>query len=224
MTTQKFDHPSCKVLITGTSGTGKSTLLQKLTRQEPARLKFIYDHQGEFATRFGIEPVTTLDGLMEKTAKGGYVCFDPVDLFKGKSPEGLNFYCDYVLAISEKIKGRKLFICDELQKLTTTRDEPGEFLALLDVGRRFQVDVFAISQAPNAIHNRIRNQLTEVYTFRQSDANAIKYLEDNGFDGEAVRNLRGKPHHDWLWRNLGNGETRSSFKTVPADTTRATGD
>ena len=44
MSVQKFDHVSLKVLITGCSGTGKTTLFEKLVRAEKAPRKFFFDH------------------------------------------------------------------------------------------------------------------------------------------------------------------------------------
>ena len=205
---QAFDHKPLKVLITGSSGTGKTTLWQKLIQADKARTKFVFDHSGEFSHRFGKPPVFDIQGLAQ-CCVGGYVVFDPIRLFPGRTDEGFAFYTDFVLQAGDVIKGRKLFCCDELQKLTGTRAEPEELLALLDTGRRYQIDVYAISQAPNRIHNGIRNQLTRVYTFRQSDANAVKYLEENGFDADAVRNLaRG----EYLWRDLDSGESGQGGK------------
>ena len=130
--------------------------------------------------------------------------FDPIRMFPGKSVEGFAFFCDYVLAVSESLHGRKVFACDELQKLTDVRKEPEECLCILEVGRRLEIDVFAISQSPNRIHNAIRNQLTRVYTFRQHDKNALTFIAENGFDENAVRTLA---KHRYLWRDLETGET-----------------
>lgn len=204
MSVQNFSHPSKKVLVTGVSGTGKSTLFEKLIRKEKARLKFVFDHQGEFSARFNVPAVCDPEGLCEKVALGGWVVFDPVKMCPGRSEDAFRFYCDFVFAISETVKGRKLFCCDELQKLTNNSEEPAELLCILDTGRRYELDCFFISQAPNRIHNGIRNQLTEIYTFRQSDKNAIAYLKDNGFDEEQVRTLG---QFKYLWRNLDTGET-----------------
>ena len=186
------------------SGTGKSTLFEKLIRKEKARLKFVFDHQGEFSARFKVPAVCDPEGLCERVATGGWVVFDPVKMYPGRSEDAFKFFCDFVFAISETVKGRKLFCCDELQKLTNNSEEPAELLCILDTGRRYELDCFFISQAPNRIHNGIRNQLTEIYTFRQSDKNAIAYLKDNGFDEEQVRTLG---QFKYLWRNLDTGET-----------------
>ena len=215
---QNFDHPSCKVLITGTSGTGKTTLFEKLVRKEKARLKFVYDHQGEFSHRFDIPAITDPEEMLEKTSKGGWVVFDPIKSFPGKSQAGFDFFCEYVFSIAPTVPGRKLFCCDELQKLTDTSTEPEKFLVLCETGRRFEIDIFCIGQAPNRIHNAIRNQLTEIYTFRQSDKNALNYLTDNGFDPEKIRNLTAEKH-EWIGRNLDSGEITASSPEILADTT-----
>lgn len=211
MTIEKYDHVSFKGLITGASGTGKTTLFERVVKREACRLKFIYDHQGEFSARFKIPAVTDLNALVEKTAKGGYVVFDPAKMYPGRSVDGFAFFCDYIFAVSQQLNGRKLLACDELQMLISNSSEPAELLAVLDAGRRYQLDFIAISQAPNRIHNGVRNQLTKVWTFRQSDANAIKYLEENSFDAEAVRNLAVHYH---LWRDLRTGEAGQGCEKI----------
>jgi energy-coupling factor transporter ATP-binding protein EcfA2 len=201
---QVFDHPSYKVLVTGTSGTGKSTLLESLVRRERAQWKFVYDHQGEFAARWKLPAVRTAEELEQKTLLKGWVVYDPVQDFPGRAAEGFDFFCEYIFAAAQHVRGRKLFVVDELQKLTDNRKPPEAFLTLCETGRRYQVDVFAVSQAPNRIHNAVRNQLTDVYTFRQSDDMAVKYLSENGFDAEAVRSLE---KFNYIHRNLANGQT-----------------
>lgn len=209
MSLQKFDHKSDKRLVTGCSGTGKTTLFEQILRREKAPRKFVYDHQGEFSRRFNVPAVFDVESLCEATARGGWIVFDPLRMFTGRLPEGFQFFCDYVFSVSQVLNGRKLFICDELQKVTRVAVEPVELLSILDTGRRFQVDCFFISQAPNRIHNGVRNQLTYVITFRQSDKNAVKYLEENGFDPDAIRNL---PKGKYLWRNLDTGESGEGGK------------
>jgi hypothetical protein len=215
---QKFDHPANRQLITGVSGTGKTTLFLSTITKEKARLKFVFDHQGEFARKLKIKPIFALEEMFEAVDKGEqWILFDPVDMANDLNAEGKRrgivetfaLFAGCVFLICEVVKGRKLFICDELQKLTNTRNEPDELLAILDTGRRWQIDFYGISQAPNRIHNAIRNQITHITTFRQSDSNAVQYLADNGFSADEIRNLR---KGEYLWRNLDSGEAGAGGK------------
>jgi len=211
VTIQKFDHPANRRLITGVSGTGKTTLFLDQITNARARLKFVFDHQGEFSRKLKIRACTTPEQIIQKAEAGGWILFDPLDMANETNAEGkrrgivtsFEFFAGLSFAICEQIKGRKLFICDELQKLTSTKKEPEELLAILDTGRRWQIDFYGISQSPNRIHNAIRNQLTHITTFRQSDANAVIYLAENGFEAEEIRNLR---KGEYIWRDLDSGE------------------
>lgn len=217
---QNFDHPSYKVLVTGCSGTGKTTLFERLIRKEKAQWKFIYDHQGEFAARFNVPCVATAAALEEKTLKKGWVVFDPLHEFAERPPtkegltglqQGFEFFCEYVFLTGQNCAGRKLLCCDELQSLTDNRNPPAPLVKVCEMGQRLQIDVFCISQAPNRIHNSLRNQFTDVYTFRQSDETAIKYLVDNGFDDNEVRNLA---KFEYVHRNLRTGEVKKSRESL----------
>jgi hypothetical protein len=60
---------------------------------------------------------------------------------------------------------------------------------ILERGRRRGIDTLLVTQQPNVVHNRVRNQITEVVAFSQADENAVKFLEDLGFDGQEIRSL-----------------------------------
>jgi len=217
VTVQKFNHVGARVLVTGVSGTGKTELFWRIVSGEKARVKFIFDHQGEFSPRFGLPATVDMEGYYRGAAIGGTVCFDPLKLANEQDGEGerlgiggaFRVFCELVFAVSEKIKGRKILICDELQKITGTSGNPGEVLNVLETGRRFQLDFFCISQAPNRIHNGIRNQFTRAYSFRQADKNALDYLRDNGFDENVIRGL---PNGKYVWRDFQSGEAGTGGK------------
>ncbi len=185
----QLSHRPSKLLITGESGSGKSTYFTRYVGHAPHRFKFIFDHEGEFAYRLGLTPAATDDELLA-ALPGGWVLFDPSELFPGDTPAAFNFFCEWCFGVSTELPGQKLFACDELQQLVGTAGCPWEFCLLYETGRRYGVDVVLISQQPNLIHNRIRNPLSEVVTFAQMDPNAMDFLLSWRFDENAVRALR----------------------------------
>jgi hypothetical protein len=186
---QKFDHPAKKVLVAGSGGTGKSTLAEELVRKHRAQWKFVYDHQGEFASRFNLDKQWTADALEEKVIRKGWICFDPLPAFPGRAPEGFSFFCQYVFGMAQHCGGTKILFCDELQMLTDNRTEPTELLTCIESGRRFQIDIFLVSSAPNSLHNRVLNGMTEVYVFNLTSDPAVAWLRGLGFDPDEVKSL-----------------------------------
>jgi hypothetical protein len=167
---------------------GKSTYFSRVLSHHPSQWKFIFDHEGELQHRLGLSAVTEpseLSGAVE----GRWVVFDSSKVWPGRTFEAFDFFCDWVFEVSQQLRGPKLFCCDELQKLTDTRQVSLPFSTLLETGRRYEIDGLMVSQAPNLLHNRIRNQLTELVTFAHLDSNAIAFLEDVGLKAQDVREL-----------------------------------
>lgn len=196
-----FLHKSSKILITGASGTGKTEFFSRYLANTRAERRFIFDHEGEFQERFGLPAAFDLDALV-KHSEESWTLFDPSEMFPGALPAAFDFFCDYVFEFSRSFPGRKIFACDELQKMVGTNTITPELATILETGRRYELDCVFLSQQPNIIHNRVRNQLTEIVTFAQSDSNALKFIEESGFDAESVRQL---PEGSWRSRHTRRG-------------------
>jgi hypothetical protein len=197
-----YNHPASRKLHLGTSGIGKSTDFVRRLRKEKAKYIFIFDHKREFSQKLGLPVVETLPQLAVATSRGGFILFNHQFLFPGDRAAGWRFFCNFVYTVSENLHGRKILVGDELQQVAGPDDDCEDFIMCMDDGRSFKIDFMGIAQSSNGVHNLVRNQLTEMFVFRQSDDNAIKHLKQNGFDESKVRNLR---PGEWLWRNLNTG-------------------
>jgi hypothetical protein len=199
----QLDHRPTKILIAGNSGTGKSTFATAVLLNSPATYKFVYDWEGEMTERIGFAPAHDADGLFEQLAKG-WCIFNPDKMFPPEDTEdpgaaGLAWFTDWVFMVKkaineeDKANGRPfsvgLFFCDELQDLCDAHSMPRGLRTILERGRRQGIDTLLAAQQPNVIHNRARNQITELVAFAQVDENAVTYFEDMGFDGDDIRNL-----------------------------------
>lgn len=220
MNVQKQDHPSVKVLITGASGTGKSTLFEKLIRRERrAKWIFLYDHKGgDLARRFGVRPCFTPDDLEAAVIRGGLVIFNPAELFPGEPERGFEFFCGWVWAVCQVIRGQKILGADELDALVDTYSKPGPLCVILDQGRTYQIDCFFICQATNAIHNQVRKQITEIFVMLQDEKNGLEWLTERGFSADEIKGLK---HGEWLYKNKNTGQAARGGKAfVPKNAGR----
>ena len=188
--------------MTGRSGTGKTTYWIRYLLGTKAACKFVFDHEGELAFKLRAKPARSSEELAE-AVDTGWCIFDPAVLFPGRTQEGFDFFCDFCFQAATRRPGRKIFACDELQKLVVTTGISLELSTILETGRRYGLDAAMISQQPNLLHNRIRNQLTEVVTFSQIDPCAVDWLQSAGFNPDAVRVLR---PGEFIARNLNSAQ------------------
>lgn len=218
---QVEDAASVKAIITGISGTGKSTLFEKLVRREQAKRIFLFDHKsGDMARRFGVRACFDREQLIEAIARGDVIIiYNPAKEFPGlRVPDGFDWFCKFIWAIKDLIPGRKILGADELDALVDARSEPESLCLILDQGRTFQIETVFIAQAMNGIHNQVRKQFTEIFVMIQGDKNGVAYLEEKGFDVAEIAALK---HGEWLYLNRNTGErTRGGKAFVPKNSGR----
>jgi hypothetical protein len=200
-----FEHRPTKILITGKSGCGKSTYFLAFVTRSNYRTKFIFDHEGEFSHKLKIRSATNAAELIGSLRKR-VILFDPVAMFPGDIPGGFAFFCEWVFEMSKRLPGKKLFACDELQKMVDPHRPQFELNLILETGRRYELDAVFISHQPNLLHNRTRQQVTEVVTFLQGEACALPALELWGISGRRAMSL--KPGQ-YLVRNVNTGAEAS---------------
>jgi GTPase SAR1 family protein len=203
-------HKAHKVVITGMSGTGKSTFLHRFVENSFRSIYshvLIFDHQGEFGYRLGVRGARTVEEL-DAALETGMVVFDPSQEFPGDTENGWNFFCEWSFRFAEaNLKtGKKLLVCDELQVMASTSEQPFEISLVIETGRRYQLDFAGVSQQLNLLHNRMRNQVTELVAFRQTEKLILDVLEKKGFDIAQVQALL---DGHFIWKNFATGEDGS---------------
>lgn len=179
-----LSHKSQKILISGRSGSGKSTYATDFMLRVDAKKFFIFDHQGEFHSRLGVpvcESVDDLENQLEEKDQP-FLCYDPSREFAGETNEAFAWFCDWSFAVNEHLPERNFFVADELQQLVDQYTIPISFRKILETGRRHKLDMVMISQQINTVHNRIRNQLTELVVFDTPDPRARDILEQHGLE------------------------------------------
>lgn len=186
-------HNSSKILITGQSGQGKSTYFARFLQNSFRTIYdkiFIFDHIGELSFRLNVSPALTEEDLGQQFEQG-LVCFDPSHLFPGDTDFAWNFFCEWCFERAARNPGQtKLIAVDELQMFASTAALSWEQCLVVETGRKYELDFCAISQQLNLVHNRLRNQLTEMVVFRTEDKLVLDVLEDKGFVIDRVRNLQ----------------------------------
>lgn len=196
-----FTHRPTKVGIFGNSGYGKSQYQLRLALASRAHYKFVFDHKREFETLAGAIPCSTTAEI-DAAVPTGWIVFNPHRLFPGKLPEAFDFFCDYSWQCAEALGHTKLFVADELA-LLTEGSKPQPLCRIMEDGRSVALDCAMTSHGPNALHNRIRTQFTEIVTFCQKSAPALEVMErEYNFDPLKVSGLdRG----EFIAQNLETG-------------------
>lgn len=199
-----LSHKPSKILITGKSGSGKTTYFERLLLngfRSYWQTIFLYDWQGEMSQRLSLPALESLEQVPE-ALKGGFVIYDPAMEFEDDNETGL--FCFSKLAFElcknsdEYPRYPRLFACDEMQLLMGNREIAPEIKAIMQTGRRAGLDLVCVSQQLNEMHNVLRTQTTERVTFQHEDNRVLDIMQDYGFDPGAVQMLG---TGEYLWRN-----------------------
>lgn len=199
----QLDHPLRRVAIVGQSGCGKTTWAAKFLANTPARCRYIWDPEGEWAGRFGL-PLCTTAEQMDAEAPFGWVCFNPWANYSDME-EALDAFCEYVMGSCERYGGTKVFVVDEMHDYVSGHKLPPNLLSLVTRGRRRGIDSVFLCTSPNRLHNVIRSNITERVVFHCDDPTAGEFLESWGFRPDEVAAL---PPHRWIARSSMGGMLR----------------
>jgi GTPase SAR1 family protein len=203
----QLDHPLSRLVIVGQSGSGKTTYAARYLANIAAKVRYIWDPEGEWAGRFNL-PVCRTGQEMWEAAPFGWVCYDPSEEFEDEA-EGLECFAEWVMTHAGRIGGRKVFVIDEMHQYVTGHKLTPHLKALVTRGRRRGVDSVFLATSPNTVHNIIRSNTTERVAFHCDDPTSSDVLKSWGFDFEEVAKL---PRHAWIARTGMGGVSRFSQK------------
>lgn len=195
---QSYGHQSSKILWTGGSGTGKTSMVLERVRaafiaqKHRARKRydhiFVFDHEGQFSDRIPAVAVTGPEMCVRAIA-GGAVCFDPSEMFPGDWQTAFDWFCRWVWDFSGAQPGTKLIVADEIQDYlphAPARYAAHYFSKICGAGRRRGVDSWAIAPMTKNLCPTYRGQLTEIYAFGQADTTAADDLLNLGISMETL--------------------------------------
>lgn len=186
-------HKPTKILILGMSGQGKTTYMIRFVEHAPYKRIFVFDHKLEFLERCGYEPCYDMASCAESLKRGDrIISYHSSEEFPGMAEEAFQEYAQWVYEVCKIIndeKGNALFVCDEVNRFTDTGDLGDGFKVLIEDGRLQGLDFIGTSHAANQISNRLRLQLSEIVTFQTHDKRPLNFLDESGFDCDAVEAL-----------------------------------
>ncbi|KAB2669825.1 MAG: ParA family protein [Verrucomicrobia bacterium] len=185
----QLDHVRRGLVVTGKSGTGKTTFLARYLINSPrVRVRFVFDPDGPLSIRLGKRPVFTPQEMVAAIATG-WVVYNPGRMFPGQSETAFDFFARWVWTVSARIPGRKIIAADELQKWTGTHRIRQGLALCLDTGRQHGLDSAFIAQGSNAIADRVKAQTTELVAFQLVTPRGLEWIEELGLDSQRVRRL-----------------------------------
>lgn len=186
-----FAHVATHKLYCGMTGMGKSTLVRAVVAKDKAPWKFAFETYKKEFPRFCGWPLANDEPGLVAGIQTGRVAFNSAPLFPGNRVAGFNFWIRWVYNVGRVLPGRKLVIIEEIEKTTAHRNSTPApaFMEMLDEGRAAQFDVISIAQRLSTVNELVRTTITEITAFQFVDPGQVSWLEEEGFNGDAIKRL-----------------------------------
>jgi len=220
-------------LVTGASGTGKSTLWETLINsggQDVTRL--IFDPQLDYCAITGVQPCYSLEECNACIIGKYPAAYCPEKEFADYK-EAFELWCNWAFKVSSIIPGVKKWGIDELWDLCdNTSDIPDGLLMAGNRGRKLQIEVYYATISVNEVHHDIRKSLSHLYSFWETDSLCLDWIEkgsNNMVTREQIMKLKTRGEYiiyDKLNRKIETRKTKpkGTRNNEPSDCRRETGD
>jgi len=185
------------VLLSGTSGSGKTTFALRLLANSKAPFRFIWDPDGQISNRLGMATAQNEEEL-GCAIETGWIIFDPNLMFPGRHPEGFAWFAGWVFGVCSGLAGRKWLLVDEVWRYCNNLTIPSSLAECVQTGRVRGLSCIFATQRPNKLNESISNEVTEAVCFRTQGSNALKKLQELGCDPDLVAELPPGRFISWL--------------------------
>jgi len=82
-----------------------------------------------------------------------------------------------------------LLVLEEAEMYISPYAKRTDFLRLVKYGRHRDISILGIARRTSELSSNFRSQVDKIYTFKQTEPNDLKILEDLGFNINEVQNL-----------------------------------
>ncbi|HTD65036.1 MAG TPA: type IV secretory system conjugative DNA transfer family protein [Candidatus Limnocylindria bacterium] len=189
----QFDARNACTVVAGMSGSGKSTLalryLAALYARKLTSGLFIFDPEGEFATRLKLTPSDTAEDLACAVDVEGVALFDPHTMFPGNLAEAFAWFCQWSFDTASRLPGRKLLMLDEAWKYCDRLSIPHALALCVQTGRKRGLEMLFATQLPHKLNGAVLNELTELVCFSLGEVKALECVSERGAPRAEVERL-----------------------------------
>lgn len=176
------------VLVSGISGSGKTSFCLRLLANTKAPYRFIWDPDAQLSNRLGM-PCAQDEAELACALETGWVIYDPNAMFPGRHAEGFAWFAGWVFTSCASLAGRKWLLVDEVWRYCDPFKIPTSLAECVQTGRVRGLSCVFATQRPNKLNESIINEVTEVVGFRTQGPNALRILQDLGLDPNRVAEL-----------------------------------
>ena len=203
----QFDNKARCILVSGCSGSGKSSYVVKYLLNAKFTCVFIFDPRGEYAARFK-RRAACIPAELAALAQSGLVIFDPHTMYPGGAAtnfqKAFEDFCDFTFSMSGLMGGQKILFVDEMWRHCSPNKIPLALATIVQDGRKNGVGLITSTQRANRLNEAILTECTEGVYFRMKGGNARDSLMeiDDSFPYDEVLTL---PDMHFIAHDLNTG-------------------